>query len=449
MILSINGRMLITAGIVLIGFLGITGVILEKSFRFSTEESFKERLQVHASALIASAEQEKDGSIVLAYALPESRFFTVGSGLYAKILSNSGAVQWSSPSMEGINIVSPGGLRRAEDRYEYLVTSEGEPVLSYNIGVTWGEYEKFKEGYTFVVAESLYRYNNQLHQFRNNLWGWLGGITVVLLAMLTLILRWGLSPLRKVATDLREIEAGRHIVLEGDYPKELLGLTDNLNALIRTNREHEARYRASLGDLAHSLKTPLAVLRGAVESPQHSLAELRSTVDEQVERMDQIVQYQLQRAATAGRTALTTPVNLSAVVNKVVKALDKVYAGKRVECSVMIEPGLIAHCDEADLMELFGNLVDNAYKWCQSRVAISVRNERGLMHQLVIVIADDGPGIAEEDIARVLRRGERLDQSKDGHGLGLSLVRDIVSLYQGELNIGRSRWGGAEIRLVL
>lgn len=449
MILSINGRMLITAGIILISFLGITGLILEKSFRFSTEESFKELLQVHASALIASAEQKKDGSIVLAYALPESRFFTVGSGLYAKILSNNGSIEWSSPSMEGISIVSRSGLRRAEDRYEYLVTSEGEPVLSYSIGVTWGEHEKFKEGYTFVVAESLYRYNNQLHQFRNNLWGWLGGITVVLLAMLTLVLRWGLLPLRKVAADLREIEAGRHIVLEGDYPKELLGLTDNLNALIRSNREHEARYRASLGDLAHSLKTPLAVLRGAVEAPQHSLPELRSMVEEQVERMDQIVQYQLQRAATAGRTALAVPVNVAAVVNKVVKALDKVYAEKRVECSVAIEPGLLVHCDEADLMELFGNLVDNAYKWCRSRVMISARYERGVMHQLVIVIADDGPGIAEEDIDRVLRRGERLDQSKAGHGLGLSLVMDIIGLYQGDLNIGRSQWGGAEIRLVL
>ena len=272
MTLSINSRMLIAASIILCSFLGITGVTLEGSFRASTEESFKERLQVHLNALIASAELEDDGSMRLIYALPETRFFTERSGLYAKIVGNDGSIVWSSLSMNGMTIPIQGGLGRGQGRYQYLTTSEGEPVLVYSLGLTWGEHEKTKEGYTFAVAESLARFNQQLLEFRQNLWAWLGSVTLILLFMLTIILRWGLAPLREVAEDLQDIEAGRHIELHGKYPKELRGLTDNLNALIRTNREHEERYQASLGDLAHSLKTPLAVLRGAVELPSQSVS---------------------------------------------------------------------------------------------------------------------------------------------------------------------------------
>jgi two-component system sensor histidine kinase PhoQ len=452
--LSINSRMLIAASIILSGFLGVTGVILEGSFRASTEESFKERLQVHLNALIASADLQDDGTMRLIYALPEPRFFAEGSGLYAKILGNDGEIVWSSPSMQDMIIPIRAGLKRGERRYQYLATSAGEPVLAYMLGLTWGEQENenTKEGYTFAVAESLARFNQQLHEFRKNLWGALGAVTAFLLLMLTLILRWGLAPLREAAEDLRDIEAGRHLQLHGRYPKELRGLTDNLNALISTNREHEARYQASLGDLAHSLKTPLAVLRGAVELPNQSVTLLRSTVEEQVERMDQIVQYQLQRAAPSGRTALTAPVDLQAITRKVVKALVKVYADKDIDCRVHIDPGLEFHCQEGDMMELLGNLLDNAFKWGRARVAISIRRavfddetEDGLLLQ----ISDDGPGIADHHLETVLTRGGRVDSQTSGHGLGLAMVQNIVALYHGRLQIGRAALGGAQVTVWL
>lgn len=450
--LSINSRMLIAASIILFSFLGVTGVTLEGSFRASAEESFKERLRVHLNALIASADLQEDGSMRLIYALPETRFFTEHSGLYAKILGNDGEIVWSSPSMEGMALPISGRLRRGEERYRQLVTSTGEPVLVYMLGLTWGEQEKFKEGYTFAVAESLERFNQQLHEFRKSLWGALGAVTLILLAMLTLILRWGLAPLREAAEDLRDIEAGRHLRLHGNYPKELRGLTDNLNALIGTNREHEERYQASLGDLAHSLKTPLAVLRGAVELPNQSVTLLRATVEEQVERMDQIVQYQLQRAATSGRTALVAPVDLQAVARKIAKALAKVYADKGIECRIDIESGLEFHCQEGDIMELLGNLLDNAYKWGKKQVEIEVRRdvfgddgEAGLL----VKIRDDGPGIEEQHLETVLARGGRADSQTSGHGLGLAMVQNIVGLYHGRLRISRAALGGAEVTLWL
>lgn len=450
--LSINSRMLIAASIILFSFLGVTGVTLEGSFRASTEASFKERLQVHLNALIAAAEMDENGTFRLLNALPEPRFFSERSGLYAKIVRNDGRVVWFSPSMQNITIPIQAGLGRGEGRYQFLTSSSNEPVLVYNLGLTWDESEKSKEGYTFAVAESMVRFNQQLSEFRQNLWAWLGGVTLILLVMLTVILRWGLAPLREVAEDLQDIEAGRHQELHGKYPKELRGLTDNLNALIRTNREHEERYQASLGDLAHSLKTPLAVLRGAVETTNHSVEQLELTVDEQVERMDQIVQYQLQRAAPSGRTALMAPVDLEAMTSKIVSALDKVYADKNVQCKVEIEAGMEFRCQEGDMMELLGNLVDNAFKWSRQQIEIRIRREE-LSNQaefcLLVEICDDGPGIDEKDLETVLARGGRLDPATKGHGLGLAMVQNIVELYQGELRIGRSVLGGAKVTLWL
>ena len=452
MTLSINSRMLIAASIILFSFLGVTGLTLERAFYVNAEESFKERLQVHLNALIASAEIDGAGGIRLVYALPEARFFSEHSGLYAKIIANNGSVVWSSPSMTGMTIPVFTGLERGVTRYQYLTTSIAEPVLVYSLGMTWGDKQQFNEGYTFVVAESLRRFNQQQGKFRHSLWGWLAGVTLVLLLMLTLILRWGLAPLRKVAADLRDIENGRHLRLQGNYPKELRGLTENLNALIRTTAEHEERYQASLGDLAHSLKTPLAVLRGTVEASQPSVSSLQSNVEEQIVRMDQIVQYQLQRAATSGRTALMAPVDLAAITQKITKALNKVYAEKGVVCRAEVEAGLTFRCQEGDMMELLGNLLDNAYKWSEGLVELSIRHDlldTSTEPGLIIEIADDGPGIDSKDLDTVLARGGRTDGQISGHGLGLAMVQDIVELYNGKLSISRADLGGAQIGLWL
>lgn len=449
---SINSRMLVAASIILFGFLGITGLTLENSFYANTEESFKERLQVHLNALIASAEIDEAGTLRLVYALPETRFFSEQSGLYAKVIANNGSVVWASPSMNGITIPVHTGLERGVSRYQYLTTSTAEPVLIYSLGMTWGEQEQFGEGYTFVVAESSKRFEQQQREFRQSLWGWLAAVTLVLLVMLTLILRWGLAPLRKVAEDLRDIESGRHLRLQGNYPKELCGLTENLNALIRTNIEHEERYQASLGDLAHSIKTPLAVLRGAVESSQPSVSSLQTSIEEQVERMDQIVQYQLQRAAASGRTALMAPVDLAAITQKIIKVLAKVYVEKGVVCRARFEPGLAFRCQEGDMMELLGNLLDNAYKWSKQQVEVNIRRDTfGASPELglIIEIGDDGPGIDAKDLTTVLARGGRVDSQISGHGLGLAMVRDIVELYSGKLKISRAELGGAQIGLWL
>ncbi len=454
---SINIRMLIAASCILAGFLSITAITLDRTYRVSTEDALKERMLIQITVLISAIEQDDQKNIRMIHALPEPRFFTPDSGLYARIIKNSGEVVWSSPSIVGIMIPPHATVSRGEQKFEQIVSATGKPLLSLSIGLTWGEDDAESEGYTFVVSEDLARINQQVSDFRHNLWGSLGGVSIVLLLMLTVILHWGLAPLRRAAQQISEVEAGMHKEIRGEFPKELSGLTNNINALIRTNSEHEARYTASLGDLAHSLKTPLAVLRGAIEASRPSVEVLRKTTEEQVQRMDQIVQYQLQRAATSGRTALTAPISPERIANQVIAALDKVYADKGVQGNLAVTAELELHIEEGDLMELLGNLVDNAYKWCQRRVDVTLSLEcqdpldENPATRLLIEVADDGPGISPELAEKVVQRGwRRRDEDEiDGHGLGLSLVSDIVNLYDGELQIKQSPLGGALIQIYL
>jgi len=454
---SINTRMLIAASCILAGFLSITGITLDRTYRISTVDALKERMMIQITVLISAIEQDEQQNIRMLYALPEPRFFTPDSGLYASIIKNNGELAWSSPSIATILIPPHTSVSRGEQKFEHIVSATGDPLLSLSIGLTWGDNDTESEGYTFVVSEDLRRINQQIRDFRHNLWGSLGGVAAVLLIMLTLILHWGLAPLRRAAQEIADIEAGKHNEIQGEYPKELSGLTNNINALIRTNNEHEARYTASLGDLAHSLKTPLAVLRGAVEAPHNSVESLRITTEEQVQRMDQIVQYQLQRAATSGRTALTAPINPQQIASQVFAALDKVYADKGVQGNLTVVTELELHIEEGDLMELLGNLVDNAYKWCQRRVdvTLSIETQEEVsdpqQQRLLIEVADDGPGISPTFAEKVIQRGWRRREADavDGHGLGLSLVSDIVNLYDGELQIKQSSLGGALIQIYL
>jgi two-component system sensor histidine kinase PhoQ len=298
--------------------------------------------------------------------------------------------------------------------------------------------------YGYRVAENLATVDTQIRRFRGNLWGWLGGAAALLLVVQTLILRWSLAPLRQVANDLRAIESGLAQRLRGDYPRELRQLTDNLNALLESAESHLGRYRDSLGNLAHSLKTPLAVLRGALEGASDD-AGLRRVAHEQLDTMKQLVDYQLQRAAASGRVSLATPVAVRPVVDKVIAALDKVYVEKGIGATVDIDPAIVFHGDTGDLTEMLGNLLDNAYKWGRHRVRVRATRLEGSAPGLELVVDDDGPGIPEDLRARVLERGGRGDRQVPGHGLGLAMVADTVALYRGTLRIENKPGGGLAV----
>lgn len=441
---SLNRRLLLAASLVLIVFLGAIGAILDRAFRESTEAGVKERLQAHVYALLASADVDSEGEVHMPDALPESRFSTPASGLYAQILDEDSNLVWRSGSFIDIQIPDMKISKPGEPYFRELKSDADPGFYSLILTVAWETKADKLNLFAFQVLESTKAFNEQVTQYRNNLWGWLIGLAIVLLVAQGSILRWGLLPLRDIAKDVERVKNGDVESLDGEYPVEVKVLTDSVNSYIEHERAQKDRYRNSLSDLAHSLKTPLAVIQSSAQNSSIS-DEKRVEIEEQVDRMTQIVTHQLHRAGTAGRSALSRSINVGSVVKRLKNSLDKVYASREIKADIRISDEVTFIGDEADLMEILGNLIENAYKWAISRIVITAEmapevNDKSTA--LVFRVEDDGPGIPEDRIQEILKRGVRADQNVPGNGIGLAVVQDILSVYKGSMRIERSELGG-------
>lgn len=440
---SLNTRVALSAGVVLAIFLALSAFALERAFRDSARSVRQERLTAQVYLLMAAAEVSPEGSLSLMNGPPDPRLDMPGSGLYASIVDAKGEPVWQSKSGLSANPPPFAAMRPGEQRFETRTNAAGQAFFVEAFGVSWAT-GAGSILFTFSVAEDMAAFDEQIAVYRRTLLTWLGAMAALLIAAQWLTLRWGLRPLRTVADELQRLERGEQEQIAGDYPTEVSRLTDNLNRLIAHERARQKRYRDALADLAHSLKTPLAVLRGELGGEVG--AGNAATAREQVDRMDRMVGYHLQRASASGRRALAAPIPLRGAVERLLNALGKVHADKGVKTEVDIAPALRFTGDEGDLTELLGNLLDNAFKWCGTRVRVEARVAEG---RLTLAVDDDGSGIAPEDVQRVLERGVRADEAVPGHGIGLAVVRDIVAAYDGQLEIGKSALGGARVTIVL
>jgi two-component system sensor histidine kinase PhoQ len=240
-------------------------------------------------------------------------------------------------------------------------------------------------------------------------------------------LLWTLKPLTVLTRELKDIEKGQQKGLDASYPLELQQVTKQLNALLVTEENQRKRYRNALSDLAHSLKNPLAVIQ--------SQADISASSSEQLQLINQIVEHQLKRAQSAGQSSWHLGVQVNQVVEKLISTLVKIYRDKHLNFNINVESTAIFKGDEADLMEILGNLLDNACKAARQNIAINVVS---CGNKLTIEIADDGDGIDASQRDIILSRGGRADTYQAGHGIGLAIVNDLVKSYQGQLTINSS-----------
>ncbi len=258
---SLSVRLLLSSSIVLAAFFAIAALVLEKGFRESAEQALKEKLQVQIYALLSAAELPETGPLKMPANLHEPRFTHPGSGLFAFIQQPDGRVVWRSPSAVGVDALHLSDLSPGSSLF--TLDDNGHFVLYYN--VIWEKETGQELEYVFSVAEDATFLSSQVARFKNTLRIWLFAIGLLLVLLQFIILRWNLKPLRIIGRDLAAIEKGDKTRLEGSYPTELQGLAGSLNNLITSERAHLERYRNTLADLAHSLKTPLTIIRGCLE----------------------------------------------------------------------------------------------------------------------------------------------------------------------------------------
>ncbi len=433
---SLRARLLIASSLILTGFCAFTVVALDQAFRSSAFDAQLEKMKGLIYSLVGAIDVAKKGELQFQeLSVQNQRLLTKGSGLAALIFEKDGKEIWRSPSWKN----DPPQSRQTVESGQWLFSTP-DPSLNrknfqLDFGVTWlTDEEGSSRNFTVYLEEDDTGFVRQIRIYRQTLLRWLLLSVLFLLIALIFLLHWGLLPLKRVAKEIGLIQAGHQENIQGSFPSELHPLTKGLNNLLRHEHGQLKRYRNALNDLAHSLKTPLAALRGMATS----------RMSEQIEQIDKVLDYQVRRALTAGRTVFTHPLSPRKIVDKLTRALTKVYRERNIRFETQIDPTIEIAMEEGDLMEVFGNLLDNACKWGRSKVVIHGEKTE---HSFTIAIEDDGPGFPKGDREHLLERGVRADRRVPGEGIGLAVVADIILLYDGIISLGDSSFGGAKVSL--
>jgi signal transduction histidine kinase len=451
---SLALRLFLSATAWTVVILVATGVILSSIYRDAVERSFDRRLGVYLRTIVADvAAPEQTGERGVP-TLGEPLFELPLSGWYWQITRlglpkpevHSSRSLWDSalPELRSEDATtSADGTRRG-----YVVGPEDQRLRLLERIVDLGDDGR----YLVVVAGDPQEIDDETHSFDRALLVTFAMLAAVLLLITMFQVRFGLAPLKRISESLAAIRAGTAERLEGQFPVEIAPLARETNALIEANREVVERARTHVGNLAHALKTPLSVVVN--EAGARADDPLAAKVIEQAHIMrDQIVRH-LDRARLAARLKVVGSVTeVVPVVTALTRTMEKIHQGRDIVIDFDASTDVRFRGERQDLEEMVGNLVDNACKWAQLRVSVEVVAERaggGAMQPMVrIVVDDDGPGLNPSQRDLVAQRGRRLDETKPGSGLGLSIVLELAALYGGSLQLGNAPIGGLRAELVL
>src|SRR5438270_3957455 len=450
---SLALRLFLSATAVTVVILLITGVVLSSLYREGVERSFDRRLDVYLKTLVAEVSAPEDTE-KLPQALGEPLFDLPLSGWYWQAIKLSGV----KPEVKSSRSLWDGGLPHLEDlhvptgldgtRKRYVNGPEDQRLRLVERTVDLGE-----EGrYLVAVAGDAQEIEDEAQSFDRALAVTFAVLAVVLLLTTMFQVRFGLAPLKRISESLAAIRSGAAERLQGRFPEEIAPLARETNALIDANREIVERARTHVGNLAHALKTPISVMLN--EAAAHGEDPLALKIREQTEIMRDQVTRHLERARLAARVAVIgTVTEVGPVVTALARTMEKIHHHRAIAVDVNAPENIRFRGEQQDLEEMVGNLVDNAFKWAQSRVVIETisqaRDARNDHRTIRIVVDDDGPGLSPQEREQVARRGRRLDETKPGSGLGLSIVVELASLYGGGLTLGTAPIGGLRAELML
>ena len=427
------------------------GLTLSAIFRNSVERSFDGRLNVLLHSLLATTEVNENGEIIRSRGLSETRFDLAYSGWYWQIwpVAPRPALRSRSLFDQSLDLSPAEKTIRNEVGLKIFDTigPENQPLRVVERRVTLPDYDV---PVSFAVAGERSEMNVEIQSFNTWLFAAMAAMGAGLLVALLIQVRFGLRPLDRVRRSLAQIRTGRATKLEGDFPLEIEPLAEELNGLLEGNREVLERARTHVGNLAHALKTPLSVLTNEARSHKDPFGE---TVSRMAMQMREQIDRHLARArmaAAANVLGAHTPVE--PVIGRIARTLERIHADRGISIEVSCPSDAGFRGEAQDLEEVAGNLLDNACKWAEQHVRLTVTAE-GIERKnrpfLLIAIEDDGPGLPESDRKTVLQRGTRLDETKPGSGLGLSIVTEIANLYGGELKLATSAMGGLRAELYL
>jgi signal transduction histidine kinase len=423
----------------------VAGIIFLSLFREAVERNFDARLEALLDALLGAAVTAEGVRPAAADAMGEPRFALPQSGWYWQIReADTGQVVAASPSLFG-NVL-PATPMPPADGTPQVMTLQGPG--DRQLRAMERRIATADQDYAVLVAGDADQLASDVARFSVVLAVTLAAFAVLLAFGTALLIRFGLQPLRDVRRALRRVRRGDAAHLAGAYPAEISPLVDDLNALIDSNREIVERARTHAGNLAHALKTPLAVLQNEAGAADDSLAR---KVREQVTIMRNQVGHHLDRAQMAGQLNVIGAVTaVEPVVESLARAMRKIHQDRGLSIDCTTESDLRFRGERQDLEEMIGNLLDNGCKWAASRVQVTAGTaDSGPAGMLAIEIEDDGPGLEPEARTAALARGTRLDESQPGSGLGLAIVGELARIYRGSLALDGSRWGGLRARLVL
>jgi len=423
----------------------IIALLISADYRNNAERRFADLLVANIYTLMGAVRLDEQGQLTNPPALGDARYGEYNSGWYWSISSlKSPGNKLASPSLPAsiINIIADTKLDEDFQRTFSQTDEAGNQLAGLENQVILGDGD---ESFSFRITGNKSEVDREVSAF---VWRLLIILSVFGLSLVLasyFIVRFGLRPLARATGELGDIRDGNAELLEGTYPQEIQPLIDETNALISSNKAIIERARTQVGNLAHSLKTPIAVVQNEIGEAKSGSSRL---ILEQIGQMQQQIQLYLDRARISARHGtITSRTNVEANIEKLVKVIAKLNPHLDIQFAKPSTPSMMFAGEESDFQEILGNLLENSAKFARSDIRVKLIPLNG--NEISMTIEDDGPGLSDEEIEAARKRGMRLDEQKPGSGLGLSIVEDILKEYGGKLQMGRSDLGGLKAIVVL